>query len=222
MAKGAKVSNLREHPHYKLAMAQGAIEAEATYERAFNGDDVRIDTSSWYPLTSDILDLLATQTAPESIAEIVEKVEAKGVKPHTASMSTSITREELDAKLEANVSEVKATAAGMQAEMASLRAENQIQFSEIKSLIQAQTSTLNTLGAKIDGVEKGLEGKIDGLKSSINMLQWVIGIAVAIGGIWVAYMQLRQAETPPPQVPPVVYMVPQPSTSTVPQQPKTK
>ncbi|MBK0415225.1 hypothetical protein JD974_12495 [Chromobacterium haemolyticum] len=136
-------------------------------------------------------------------------LDAKEDSPHTQTMSTSITREELDAKLAANVAEVRATAADMRAEMAALRAENHVQFAEVKALIQAQTSSFNTLGAKIDGVEKGLEGKIDGLKSSINMLQWVIGFAVAIAGIWVAYMQLKQAETPPPQAAPIVQQAPQ-------------
>lgn len=172
--------------------------------------------------TSELKGRFAAFTAFQTSRETVElrdelnDLETSEAIPHTSDMSTAISREELDAKLAANAAEVKAVASDMRAEMAGLRADNQTQFSSlhadmagIRALIEGLGPRFDSIGArmdglnsKMDGVEKGVEGKIDGLKSSIGMLQWVIGIVAAIAGLWVAYMQLKQAETPP--APPAV------------------
>lgn len=61
----------------------------------------------------------------------------------------------------------------------------------------------------LDGKITGLDGKVTGLNSSISMLQWIVGSAIglativlAIGAIFVAWMQLDLArQTSAPQTP---------------------
>ena len=156
------------------------------------------------------------------------EVDNEADRPHIPSMSTPITREELDAKLGQNVAEVKAIASEMRADMAAQRADNQTQFSALNDRMasmeafmreqsarsDSQFNILNfkidsvdtslsakidgidrSLSAKIDGVEKGVEGKIDGLKSSISTMQWLIATVLAVGALYVGYLQLKVAET---------------------------
>jgi hypothetical protein len=162
---------------------------------------------------------------PQPAAEVVQDLASAD----NGGMSTAPTREEIDAKLAANVAEVKAVASEMRAEMTALRADNQAQFAALnatmasmQSFLEAQAAKTEagfatlaarvegsekSLAAKIDGVEKGVEGKIDGLKSSMTTMQWVAGIVAALVAVWIGYLQLKQAEAPPtaPQSgPPVI------------------
>nr|WP_199065048.1 hypothetical protein [Chromobacterium sp. ASV5] len=138
-------------------------------------------------------------------------LEDNGWQTHNDDMSTAPSREEIDAKLAANVAEVKAVASEMRAEMTALRADSHAQFAELRAFMEVQAAkteaafaSLNTkvegsernLVVKIDGIEKGLEGKIDGVKSSITTMQWLLGIVAALAAIWVGYLQLKQAEPP--------------------------
>lgn len=137
----------------------------------------------------------------------------------------SVSREELDAKLAANVAEVKSVASEMRAEMAGLRSENAIQFSALKeqlTALQAAIETrasqtdakVETLSAKVDGVEKGIEGKIDGVKTAISTTQWVITVVVAVAAL-PGFVSFFSKEEPKPSAPAVV-VVQQP-TAPVPQ-----
>ena len=153
--------------------------------------------------------------------------------PHNDHMSTAPTREEIDAKLAANVAEVKAVASEMRSEMTSLRADNHTQFAELRAFMEAQAAkteaafaSLNakvegsekSLAAKVDGIEKGLEGKIDGVKSSITTMQWLLGIVAALAAAWIGYLQLKQADAPStPTTPPAAVVKPvqvNPATAT--------
>jgi hypothetical protein len=107
-------------------------------------------------------------------------------------MSTPVTREELDAKLLANATEIKLVAYEMHADIGALRAENQAQFSAIQALIETQTAKsearFTALDAKIDGVEKSLEGKIVGLEGKIDGVEKslegkIVGLEGKIVGI---------------------------------------
>jgi hypothetical protein len=103
-------------------------------------------------------------------------------------MSTPVTREELDAKLLANATEIKLVAYEMHADIGALRAENQAQFSAIQALIETQTAKsearFTALDAKIDGVEKSLEGKIAGLDGKIIGIEGkIVGLEGKIVGL---------------------------------------
>jgi hypothetical protein len=147
-------------------------------------------------------------------------------------MSSPVTREELDAKLLANATEIKLVAYEMHADIGALRTENNAQFSAIQSLLEAQAARaeaeaaksearFTALDAKIDGVEKslegkivglegkidgvekslegkivGIEGKIDGLRTALGMLQWVIIFVATLAGLEIAYMQMKPAIHP--------------------------
>jgi hypothetical protein len=107
---------------------------------------------------------------------------------HNKTMSTPITREELDAKLAATVAEVKSLAHGVHADICGLRADNQSQlssiqsqFSAIQSLLVAQTAKIEiegakngarfaTLDAKLNSVDKALNGRMDGLEGRMDRL----------------------------------------------------
>ena len=159
------------------------------------------------------------------LAELTQAVASDLLKrKDVSSMSTAPTREEIDTKLAANVAEVKAVASEMRSEMTALRADNHTQFVELRAFMEVQASkteaAFSTLGAKIDGVEKGLDGKIDGLDSSITMGQWAIGVLIAvfgilvtIGGIWIGYLQLKQAQLVTPVAAPPAAIVQQAQTT---------
>ena len=74
------------------------------------------------------------------------------------------------------------------------------QFASLGARIDASVSNMAVsvaqLGGKIDAGLGEVKGSVDGLKSSVTTMQWFIASAVAIGGIWLAYLQLRHAEAP--------------------------
>lgn len=96
---------------------------------------------------------------------------------------SSLTREELDAKLGQNKAEVDSLASAMRADMAQWREQNNTQM----SAIQAQLSSLNS---KIDGKFEGMEGKVDGVKSSLSTMQWMVGTILAMIGIVAAILAI--------------------------------
>ncbi|QEZ47211.1 hypothetical protein [Cupriavidus oxalaticus] len=147
--------------------------------------------------------------------------------PHHEVM-TSITREELDAKLDAVRSDGRATAAEMKGQMSDLRADVaaqtnhlEAQFHQLRADITALVGGVGQSVARIEGRIDGVEGKIDGLKSSISMLQFIVGAALAAAAVWVGYQQLRIAQAPPAAtqttapvpVQPIVIQVPAPVPS---------
>lgn len=145
------------------------------------------------------------------------------VRPHTDTMST-ITREELDAKLATNVAEVKAISAETKAEvtamrsenkaeMTAMRAENAAMAAKIDAQFAALSASINAIGSKIDGVEKGVEGKIDGLKTSMSTMQWVLATLIAIAGLAAAIVPLLKGDAPVTPTPQPQVIVVQPAST---------
>lgn len=100
----------------------------------------------------------------------------------------------------------------MLTEMQGMRAE----FANMAKEVAKELATTNVgvaqLNGKVEGLEgkiAGLDGKVTGLTTSISMLQWIVGSAIglativlAIGAIFVAWMQLDLArQTSAPQTP---------------------
>jgi len=125
-------------------------------------------------------------------------------------MADQITRQELDARLATVSAEAKASAAELRADFA--RASEQM---------SSTVSSLSVAVADLKGAIASTQGSIDGLKSSIATMQWFIASLVAVFGlvgaalgVWIAWAQLKQAETPQPQttasssVQPIVIQVP--------------
>lgn len=144
--------------------------------------------------------------------------------PHTDAMST-ITREELDAKLAANVAEVKVISAETKAEVSAMRAEtraemlalrsdNVAMFARLESQMAAMAAKIDASTAQVAGVEKGIEGKIDGLKTSMSTTQWVLGTLIAVAGLAATIVPLLK-DSAPPQQPQIVVL--QPGAAATPQ-----
>ncbi|KMJ44778.1 hypothetical protein AB204_12515 [Xenorhabdus khoisanae] len=88
-------------------------------------------------------------------------------------MSTGLSKTELEALLRANKAEVDVVAATMKKDMAEWREQQNAQFANLNISIQS-------LSAKVDGKFEAVEGKIDGLKSSISTTQWTTSIGLAL------------------------------------------
>lgn len=117
---------------------------------------------------------------------------------YTTKMEDSISRSEFSAELNAIRADMRASQAEMRADFASM------QKNVIEAISKVAEATAET------------RGSIDGLKSSIGMLQFIITVVAAIVGIWIAYLQLSSAPTPSqPQISqPIVIQVPSPAVST--------
>ncbi|WP_227135725.1 hypothetical protein [Kosakonia radicincitans] len=89
----------------------------------------------------------------------------------------SISREELDAKLERNKAEAEAIAAEMRREMASWREQNNAQLAQITISINAISSKLDGKMDSVDGDVKAIAGKFEGFQGQVS------GINTAINGI---------------------------------------
>ena len=123
--------------------------------------------------------------------------------PDNPSMN-AVTRDEFDAKLESNRSGLRADFAEFRAEMATSRREQSEQMGRMAEGMAELRGSIVGLSGRVDGSIAGLSGRLDGLTTSMGMLQWVIGSAVAVigllfavGGAWIAYQQLKLAEVPP-------------------------
>jgi hypothetical protein len=111
---------------------------------------------------------------------------------HNEPMTDAVTRPELDAHLQAIRSDMRAEGAELRRDFASLRADIAQMAGSVSTSLGEMRGQLGELRGEIGEVR----GSVDGLKSSIGMLQWVIGTVAAVAGIWVAYLQLKQAEVP--------------------------
>lgn len=112
---------------------------------------------------------------------------------------TDITRDELFAKMDSQSSKLDARLAEMRADMAVSRREQSEQIGRVAESVAE------------------IRGSVDGIKTSMGMLQWCIGTVGLVGGIWIAYQQLKLAEVPPVasvaaaapfQMPPIIINVP--------------
>ena len=120
------------------------------------------------------------------------------VQPDNKTM-TNVTREELFAKMDSQSSKLDARLAEMRADMAVSRREQSEQIGRVAESVAE------------------IRGSVDGIKTSMGMLQWCIGTVGLVGGIWIAYQQLKLAEVPPVasvaaaapfQMPPIIINVP--------------
>lgn len=100
----------------------------------------------------------------------------------------------------------------MLTQMQGMRAEFANMAKEVAKELAATNVGVAQLNGKVEGLEgkiAGLDGKVTGLTTSISMLQWIVGSAIglativlAIGAIFVAWMQLDLArQTSAPQTP---------------------
>jgi uncharacterized protein YPO0396 len=84
---------------------------------------------------------------------------------HNQSMNPSVTREELDAKLAANVAEVKSVAYEMSVDVSGLRAEFQIQCAVQNEKMGELRADLN---GKMSELRADLNGKMSELRADLN------------------------------------------------------
>jgi hypothetical protein len=110
---------------------------------------------------------------------------------------TAITREELDAKLDAVRSENLPTAAELQREMHGLCSDILTQFVHFRGDLVTSTSAVNVAVAGVEGKVASLSGDVNGLKNSISMFQWIVVIVLAIAAAWIGYEQLKAAQSAP-------------------------
>ncbi|WP_394756302.1 hypothetical protein [Rhodoferax sp.] len=112
---------------------------------------------------------------------------------------TDITRDELFSKMDSQSSKLDARLAEMRADMAVSRREMSEQIGRVAESVAE------------------IRGSVDGIKTSMGMLQWCIGTVGLVGGIWIAYQQLKLAEVPPVasvaaaapfQMPPIIINMP--------------
>lgn len=89
---------------------------------------------------------------------------------------SSISREEIDAKLALSKSELEHS-----------QTKN---FSSIEKLLIEVKGEIGALRGEISGNKEAVSGQIDGLKSSISTMQWMVGTVIAMIGIVVAIMAI--------------------------------
>lgn len=142
--------------------------------------------------------------APASLGGITVGAFSKAFEPRSKTQAdnepmTDITRDELFSKMDSQSSKLDARLAEMRADMAVSRREMSEQIGRVAESVAE------------------IRGSVDGIKTSMGMLQWCIGTVGLVGGIWIAYQQLKLAEVPPVasvaaaapfQMPPIIINVP--------------
>lgn len=124
----------------------------------------------------------------------------------TEGKNMPISREELDAKLGQNKAEVQAIASGMREDMSAWRETQNTKMDQI-------SATLTAMSAKIDSVDRSLNGQIDGLKSSYSAIKWMLGIILTVLALVFAIPQVQSylnLSEPAKQPQPTVIYVQQP------------
>lgn len=137
----------------------------------------------------------------------------------------SISREELDAKLNSNKAELEAIAARVQRDMAEWREQQNHQMSLLSSAISNISSKIDGKLDSVDGDVKainghfaGIQGQITGINTAISGIQSgissrlvifgvIIAVLVAVPGLFSAFKDSPQ----PPPVSPIIIQVPQAS-----------
>ncbi|PHM57021.1 hypothetical protein [Xenorhabdus sp. KK7.4] len=106
-------------------------------------------------------------------------VESRNKEEH---MSTGLSKTELEALLRANKAEVDVVAATMKQEMTEWKGQQTTLF-----------ANLNISLAKIDGKLDAVEGKIDGLKTSLTTTQWATSIGLTLVTIIMSAVMLTSS-----------------------------
>ena len=145
----------------------------------------------------------------------------------------SLTREELDAKLDKNKAEIEAVAAKMQRDMAEWREHQNFQMSQLNSSISAISSKIDGKLDSVDGDIKaingtfsGLQGQMTGINTAITGIQSGISTRLAIFGVVIALIvaipgvisSVNSFKSTPstPSSQPIVIQIPQPPISSAP------
>ncbi|EMF03289.1 hypothetical protein F518_22635 [Serratia marcescens VGH107] len=100
---------------------------------------------------------------------------------------SSMSREEIDAKLGQSKAEAEATAALVRAEIASFREFQAQQFATMNTSLGEIKGSISASNGEI----AGLKGHIDGLKTSVSTTQWLVGAILAILAIILAIPQVQ-------------------------------
>lgn len=89
---------------------------------------------------------------------------------------SAISREEIDAKLALNKSELELSQTN--------------NFSSIEKLLIEVKGEIGSLRGELSGNKDAVSGQIDGLKTSISTMQWMVGTVLAMIGIAVAILAI--------------------------------
>lgn len=120
--------------------------------------------------------------------------------PHNEGMS-AITREELDAKLDALRSDLRAGNAELRADFHAMRAD---MANTRTAMAQELASVATTVGE--------LKGSIDGVKTGLTTVQWLVGTLMAAAALYVAVAQFLAPPPAPAQSQPATTAAPAAAT----------
>ncbi|WP_137010124.1 hypothetical protein [Aquitalea aquatilis] len=195
-------------------------------------EQLLVEESSQCPHTSDMTTPISREELDAKLGQNLAEVRAVASEIKQASQEqlagVAARFDEGMSRLDDRMSRTDERMASFELFMREQAARSEAAITALSAKVDASekslSANLESVKAKVDGVEKGIEGKIDGLKShieglksSISMAQWVVGIVFAVAGIWVGYMQLKQAESTPSPAPTVIVVPSQAPTQAVPQ-----
>ena len=133
-------------------------------------------------------------------------------RPHNEPMST-MTREELDAKLDAVRADMRASSADVRSELHAMRAEFQSVRADYHDMrasvsdmrvavtqdIASASKEVASLGMALSTSIGEIKGSLDGVKTGLMTVQWLVGSLLAAAALYVAVAQFNAA---PPTAPP--------------------
>lgn len=103
---------------------------------------------------------------------------------HAEEVVTTISREELEARLAANKAEVESIASSIRTEMALNRENTNTQFASLNATLSILSAKLDGKMDSVDGEIKAIDGKIEGINGKFEGIQnQISGINTAISGI---------------------------------------
>lgn len=105
-----------------------------------------------------------------------KETESHGKSENLETDVSSVSREEIDAKLALTKSEIELS-----------QAHN---FSSIEKLLIEVKGEIGSLRGELSGNKDAVSGQIDGLKTSISTMQWMVGTVLAMMGIAVAVLAI--------------------------------
>ncbi|WP_343552016.1 hypothetical protein [Klebsiella quasipneumoniae] len=105
-----------------------------------------------------------------------KETESHGASDNLETDVSSVSRDEIDAKLALTKSEIQLS-----------QAHN---FSSIEKLLIEVKGEIGTLRGELSVNKDAVSGQIDGLKTSISTMQWMVGTVLAMIGIAVAVLAI--------------------------------
>lgn len=175
--------------------------------------------------------LRSVRNNPFHSAKIYRPTRKKEEQEQNSNPMSSVTREEIAAQLAAAKAERSVDIAAIHLDMEKLRSEtalaleklrgdNLTAFAEMRGDMRSNSEALRAdfhqmvtaITKESSRVAEGIaevRGSVDGLKSSITMLQWVLATVAALAAAWIGYQQLEVAK----QTPAAPAVVASPSTT---------